>query len=300
MRKLITFLILLVCFVIPVQAHAQANIHFSSVSVDIWPEYDQPGVLIIYHIQLASDTVLPADIALRIPSAAQVNAVAVNDTLKGLITTPYDSTVQGDTATVKLTTNSLQLQVEYYISLYKDNSTRRIVYKWEGDNPVDTLDVNFLLPPASDHLKIDPSPLSSAPGQGGLTNYLVRAANLEVGQTYTVAIEYQRQTDELSIASLPVQAVSTPGTTTPGHTSSPLLIPWLLGGLGALLIVGTAAGYLGWRKGSHTGKDSRSASPSSSEAQEEAVYCEECGKRAQPGDAFCRTCGTRLKQNKQS
>jgi len=67
MRKLIMMLALLVLLLVPVPVQAQDDIHLSSVSVDIWPEYDQPAVLVIYHIVLSSDVVLPATLTLHIP-----------------------------------------------------------------------------------------------------------------------------------------------------------------------------------------------------------------------------------------
>ncbi len=276
---------------------AQAEIHLTSASIDLWPEYDQPGVLVIYHVQLAQNTTLPASMVFHIPASAQVNAVAEADATKGLINVPYQSTIQGDQSALTVTSNSLQIQLEYYVGLTKDGTTRHIVYDWPGDYPVDALDVNFLLPPAADQLKITPPPVTSGPGQGGLTNYLVRTANLPAGNSFSVTIEYQRQTDELSIASLPVQAISTPGANTPGLTSSPTTLQWALGGLGMLMIVGGAIGFVNWRKGGRKPARSYSREVSSNdESKSEAVYCSECGKRAQPGDMYCRTCGAKLSE----
>ena len=36
-----------------------------TLEVDLWPEYDQPGVLVIYHITIASTIMLPAPLELR-------------------------------------------------------------------------------------------------------------------------------------------------------------------------------------------------------------------------------------------
>jgi len=299
MRSLLVKLALLTSLLLIIfSGKAQAaSIHLTSASIDLWPEYDQPGLLVIYHIQLAQDTALPVSLVLHIPAAAQLNAVAAEDSSKGLVNAPYQSTIQGDWSELSITTNSLKVQIEYYVSLVKDGTTRHITYEWAGDNPVDTLDVNFLLPTAADQVKIDPSPVTSEPGQGGLTNYLVRTVNPPVGRPFTVTIEYQRQTDELSIANLPVQAISTPGANTPGLTSSSTILQWTLGGLGLLLIVGGVFGYIRWRRGGQEPAQRRRHGGSLEKAQKEAVYCSECGKRSQPGDVFCRTCGARLKQN---
>ncbi|MEK6220761.1 MAG: hypothetical protein N2D54_00755, partial [Chloroflexota bacterium] len=51
---------------------AQAQPSFSSVVVQLWPEYDRQEVLVIYSITLADDTQLPAQITVNIPIAAVV------------------------------------------------------------------------------------------------------------------------------------------------------------------------------------------------------------------------------------
>ena len=79
MRRLFMMMTLLIVFFIPAPVNAQGEVHLSLLSVDIWPEYDQPAVLMIYHLTLASDTSLPASLSVRIPSESQINAVAVVD-----------------------------------------------------------------------------------------------------------------------------------------------------------------------------------------------------------------------------
>jgi hypothetical protein len=296
MRKLVIKLALLAILLVPTLVRAQTVMHLNSVSVDIWPEYDQPAVLVVTHITLAPDTVLPAILTLSIPAGAQVNAVAIVDPVKGLINAPYDSAMQGKWSVLTITANSLKVQVEYYEALVKNGTARHIVFEWAGNDAVDTLDANFLLPLGADNVTINLAPVNTGPGQDGLTNYRVRTVNLSAGQPFTLTIDYQRQTDELSIASLPVQAVSTPGPDTPGRISMPAILPWVLAGIGVLLIVAGVVGFIVWQRGSQGSAAHKGHVSHRDETHTEIIYCHECGKRAQPGDVFCRTCGARLKQ----
>jgi uncharacterized OB-fold protein len=51
-----------------------------------------------------------------------------------------------------------------------------------------------------------------------------------------------------------------------------------------------------WKSGTRRSSASRKHHAQTQQASEtSAVYCYQCGKRAQPGDVFCRTCGMRLK-----
>jgi hypothetical protein len=296
MRNLLLILTFSIVFLIPGSVHAQNNQHLRTLSVDIWPEYDQPAVLMIYRITLAPNTVLPASLVIRIPSNAQINAVALVDPVKGLVNAPYDSSMQGKWSLLKVSTNLLQVQVEYYIPLVKNGSARHIVYEWAGDYAVDNLEVNFLRPSSADSVSISYSPVNTYPGQDSLTNYHIQTINLAANQNFALSIDYQRNTDDLSISSLPVQAASTPGPDTPGRVSMTGFLPWVLAGLGVILIVAGIIGFIVWQRGSQGAIIDKKYTQKREESEDDFTYCHQCGKRAQPGDVFCRTCGTRLKR----
>ncbi len=296
MRKVILLFSLWIILVAPFSVRAEGKLQLSLVSVDIWPEYDRPAVLLIYHITLAPDTIFPATLSLRVPLGAEINAVAVIDENGNLINAPYDTTIQSPWSVVNIKTTSPQLQVEYYTALVKDGITRHIVFNWTGDYAVDKMEINFLRPLGADSPTISLPPIDTSPGQNGLTNYRVEATNLMPDKSFSLTIDYQRQTDVLSISSFPVQAASTPGPDTPGHVSMTGILPWVLAGIGLLLIVAGIAGFVTWQRGSQVSTPVKKEGHHTRERKEEFIYCHQCGKRAEPGDVFCRTCGSRLKK----
>jgi hypothetical protein len=296
LRKLILFLTLWFVIFVPVPVQAQEKLHLSLVSVDIWPEYDQPAVLMIYHIALAADTSLPARLSLRIPADSKINAVAALDATGNLINAPYESNNQGLWSVIAITCTSPQVQVEYYTTLVKNGMTRHIVFNWAGDYAVDKLVINFLQPLGAESPAISLPPIYTGPGQDGLTNYRIQAANLKADNPFSLKMDYQRQTDALSISSLPVQAASTPGPDTPGHVSMTGILPWVLAGIGLLLIVAGIFGFVTWQRDGQAPASGSRDTPGRKENEEMFIRCQQCGERAQPEDVFCRTCGTRLKR----
>jgi hypothetical protein len=296
MRKLLLILLLSIALLVPVSVRAQGKLHLSLLSVDIWPEYDRSAVLMIYHITLAPDTILPATLSLRIPSGAEINAVAVEDATGNLINAPYDSKSQAPWSVLTFTTSSSQVQVEYYTALVKNGTTRHIVFDWAGDYAVEKLEVNFLRPLGAESPTFSVPPVNTGPGQDGLTNYRIEAADLMTGMPFKLTIDYLRQMDSLSISSLPVQAAATPGPDTPGHVSMTGILPWVLAGIGLLLIVAGIVGFVAWQRGSLVSTTVKRNTTIRKESEDEFIYCSQCGKRAQPGDVFCRTCGTRIKR----
>jgi hypothetical protein len=296
MRKLIMVITLVILTLVPIPVVAQNQVYLSTMSVDIWPEYDQPSILYIYRVTLAPGTVLPASLALRIPSDGQITAVAILDPTNGLINSPYDSTTQGKWTSVNITTNTLQVQIEYYKPLSKTGSARHIEFEWPGDYAIDRLDVNFLRPFGAENVTLSLAPVNTSPGQDGLTNYLVQATNLAQNQPFSLTIDYTRQTDDLSISSQPVQAASTPGVDTPGRISMTGIIPWVLAGIGVLLIAVGVVWFVSWQRKGHDSVKGKKQATHRDQNMEEIRYCPQCGKRAQPEDVFCRTCGTRMKR----
>jgi hypothetical protein len=296
MRKLILLLTMLIILFVPNNVMALGDVHLNLLSVDIWPEYDQPAVLMIYRINLPANSTFPASLALRIPSGAQINAVAEVDPTKGLLNMPYDFSVQGQWSILKVTTDFPEVQVEYYLPLVKNGTARHISFDWAGDYAVDKLEVNFLRPFGAENVTTSIAPTDTGPGQDGLTNYHIQTLNLAAAQSFNLTIDYQRKTDDLSISSQPVQAVSTPGLDTPGHISMTGILPWVLAGVGIILILAGVFGFVVWQRGNHGSLKGKKVKLQRMESEAEFTYCHQCGKRAQAGDVFCRTCGSRLKR----
>ncbi len=297
-------LLALVLGLAAIPARAQDAVRIASLRVDIWPEFDRPAVLVIYHITLAANTALPATLNLHVPAQALINAVAVVDPGLGLLNAEYTRTVVGAWATLSITTTSLEVQVEYYDSLVRDGSTRTVVYEWLGDTAVEAFNVAFQVPAGASNTSLDPAPASSQRDAYDLLNYVTDTMSLEAGETFTLTAQYEKADDELSIASMPVEPAMSLEETS-GQTAWSDVLPWILGGLGLVLIVlgmFVLFGFLGnpgWRR-TKTARQrkERHISRASKDEEEESsqVHCHECGRRAQPGDQFCRSCGTRLRR----
>jgi hypothetical protein len=286
---------------IPVRA--QEPVRIVSLRVDIWPEFDRPAVLVIYHINLDPATILPAVLTLRVPALAEVNAVAVVDPSLGLLTTNYSRTVIGNWASLVITTSSLAVQVEYYDVLHKSGNIRQIEYEWPGDVAVDALTVVFQNPAGVTNLTINPTPASSERDQYDLLNYVSETISLKAGEVFVLSAQYEKIDDELSIASMPVEP-ALPLENTGGQIALSDALPWILVGLGVVLLVLGALflfGFLGKSRGrfpkKHKGKDvSLQHHKNKQSADQDIVHCHECGRRAQASDVFCRSCGTRLRR----
>ena len=305
MRNVFRILLILFLASPPGIAAAQTPASWSlrSLEVDIWPEYDRPSVLVIYHITLPGEVPLPAELRIRIPTAAgEPHALAEREADGSLITISYTRNVLGDWSEIGFTTTFPEVQLEYYDpTLKKEGSQRTFLYQWTGDYPVESLTIQIQQPIGAAEMKITPNTTNVAVGKDGLTYYVTQVDSLAAGQSFEVSLQYRKPNDSLTAESLQVQPSAPMGNVTSATPVTGNFIPWLLGGLGIFLIVGAVAWWY-WqartvtpRSKSHRPRHRRLVIESQAVIPEGAVYCHHCGKRAMPGDRFCRACGTRLR-----
>lgn len=290
MRKLI-ILVLTVLLLIPFGAQAQGALHFNELVIEIWPEYDRPGVLIIYRGFLASDQSLPAEVTFQIPAeVGQPNAVAVRDPDGQLISVQYDRVVRGEVAEVTFTASSQEIQFEYYDpGLQLEGDQRSYQYQWPGRHQVDAAVIQAQQPRGADNLKITPALGNSFAGSDGLTYFYRQFEPLEQ-EPLTIRMEYTKPDDSLSIEQQDVQP-SQPIQANPTFSfQGRSLLPWILGGLGLGLLLAAAVLFWGFDSGNPLA-DRFTALFSGRRGDSAGGYCPQCGSPRGKEDRFCRQCG---------
>lgn len=301
MRKLVIVIgLLLVIF--PAAAHAQASLSLETAGVSIWPEYDRPSALIITELLLSSDTALPAQVTLRVPATVEkVQAVAVGSSFSTVTDQGIQYSLEpGDPwSEIKITAPQRAIHVEYYDSaITKDDSKRTYTYVWPGDYTVGDFSFELRAPLQSSNVASQP-PLNKDMVDGdGFQYWTAQPGSLAAGQQYEVTFNYDRTTDLPSTASLVSATQQTDAVTSASSTTFTYeKLPYVLGLLGLALLIG--GGWWFWRSG-HDG--SKTAAPrrrhdGRGAADEDEIYCHNCGRRAEATDRFCRACGTRLRQS---
>ncbi|MBK8821586.1 MAG: zinc ribbon domain-containing protein [Anaerolineales bacterium] len=301
MRKFFLMFILVVMLVFPTLASAQADVTLSNVSVQLWPEYDQPSMLVIVDFQVAADTVLPVDLVFRLPQDANLIAVASYTADGSLMNAVFDGPVvagDGQSFTVTATENTVY-RFEYYQPLTFNGEQRLFSYLWDGDYTVNEFSIRVLEPVDITSLSTIPE-LSSISQENGLKYFDGENVKLASGEQFTLNLEYKKTSNTLIASSQGVQPVAPVDASTTGRVSLNNYLPYVIGGLGVIMIVGGLVYY--WQSGKRNGGKKSRRRQSANTEQEEAqsdVYCAQCGTRAHGGDRFCRTCGSRIRQQEE-
>jgi hypothetical protein len=123
--------------------------------------------------------------------------------------------------------------------------------------------------------------------------YFSDVGAVPAGEAFSFDLSYQKPTDALSISRLEIQPVVV-DEDTPGRVSLNNYLPYMIGGLGVIMIVG---GFMYFRQSGRGAVSKKSRRRRAErEDNESSVYCAQCGTRARAGDRFCRTCGSRIRQ----
>ena len=77
MRKWLVLTLLFALTILPSGVGAQGETKLDSIDINLWSEYDQPSMLVIYQFIVSQDTPIPAEVTLRFPKDSNLVAVAV-------------------------------------------------------------------------------------------------------------------------------------------------------------------------------------------------------------------------------
>lgn len=280
------------------------------LDIDVWPDYDDPSILVIMSGTLPPDAQLPATVTLPIPDGASINAVArVSSDNRLMSDISYD---ESDPGQLTLTTPDPRFRVEYYAPYEADGNDRRFTFDWRAGMTVLELIMSVQQPVLASDLTLIPAAASVSTRQDGLQYHDLPPQSIPEGESFTLQGAYTLVRPGLTVDLLETQQ---PGQIDPAPPTSPSASsdsagaafnwPVLLAAMGAVLAIGALAWFaLRDRRSSRRVTKPRpvrrpKAKPASkataAPATGKAKFCHECGQEASPGDRFCSNCGAALK-----
>ncbi|HSM58964.1 MAG TPA: hypothetical protein VK879_22605, partial [Candidatus Sulfomarinibacteraceae bacterium] len=176
-------------------ARAQEPAALDWLTVDLWPDYDRPQVLVLLTGALPADAPRPATVAVPLPAQATVNAVA-RISVENQMIDDIEYSVEGDS--LSLVTPDARFRVEYYVPYEGDGLQRRFSFRWQSPLRVAEMDVSVQQPRAATALTIQPEPDSVIEGSDALQYHNLPIREVPAGEPYIVEAQYTMGSDTLT------------------------------------------------------------------------------------------------------
>lgn len=266
----------------------------AALTIDIWPEYDDPRVLVIYDGVLESASELPAELTFVVPADAQVHMAGGIAPEGGHLHADFDTRLRDDgLMEVSYAPRAPHLYMEFYYDPLSGDDDRRFTYPVVAPFAVDSLLVRVQEPLRATAFELTPAAEGSMQDNRGLDYHVVRWADLAAGSVTPVTVSYRKADRQPSVAQQ-----QAPTTSQDPQTSGPSSVPW--GGVWSWILVTLAAGFFamgafklfsssdsGTTGSAGDGPDPARASASTGPGR----FCTECGHRAAATDRYCGHCG---------
>lgn len=287
----------LVCFQYAPAVLADSNDRLANLQINVWPEYDDARVLVMYDGEVGDATNLPQEISVLIPSTASLSATAYVDPSGSFINVPDAPTTQdaGDgftRVTVKLPAPKFHL--EYYYNPLQGSPDKTMEFVYKAAQPTGNVQIEIQQPLKADKFATDPATPVKTTDAHNFTFYVFNYASLDAGQEQRVKIRYTKTDPNPSVASIPTPA-SAPAAAAVASPSSSImsLLPPVL--IAVALALAALGGFALWSRG----RNAMEPEPAPVEPQRRSRrggstgFCVQCGRALAADDNFCPRCGTK-------
>lgn len=274
----------------------------ATMRVDIWPEYDDPRVLVIYDGTLAGDATAPTDFSLVVPPGAQVHMAGGIAPDGGHLHADFRTRTRND----GLVEVSYRLEVpEFYMEFYYDplgaGEERRFTYPVQSGFHIDSLAVRVQEPRRAEGFEVVPLADQHTQDDRGLGYAVIRRTDLAPGAMIPVTVVYRKTDRTPSVTAQEMNGAQGAQGAQGARAEPPF--PWDRArrwGLGILAAAFFAVGLYRevfarrW-SGSHrepvADRDRDDRGQAAPEGGRRPRFCTECGTRLAPTHRFCTMCG---------
>ncbi len=216
-------------------AVAAASITFDTVTVDLWPEYDRPGVTVFREMDLAADTALPQDLSLRIPANAEVLSLSNG----GEQPLAWEHAADGGRQTLQFKTSAPRIQLTFYDpAVIKQDQLRSYAFVWLSDYPVNALTFTFQIPYCAGALVTDPPMSRADTSSQNCVYYILEAGQVEAGEAFPVSFQYAKDLSNSAYPALSVYPAEKIDDFTTGRTATPFSVVIWLAAVALAILVG--------------------------------------------------------------
>lgn len=267
--------------------------------ISIWPEYDDPRVLVIVRGELTPESPVPTRIRLPIPKGAELLGAGMISAQSELLNHPHQILTGDASDTLELTLPVRRFFAEwYYDPLGRRTHERQFTYSLALPYAVTQLDIDILQPDAATEFRTDPAATREEVNARGGQHYWFEYQNLAPETAHTFKVAYIKTTDAPSVAK--PQGPPAAQQTGPSRGTKTWMAFAMLAGCAIIF----AGGVLVFKNKQLPAAQpaETSARPVASAPLPDAVkspvtaqnYCSNCGRQLDATYRFCPGCGQPL------
>lgn len=299
-----------------VRAQETPGTEILELQVDLWPQFDDPRLLVIYKGTTASPPTQP--LRFPLPAGAEVNAVAHLDDQDQLLNEPWESQASGNRQVITFTPATTRFQLEYYIDVIGSGPEKSFSLDIDvGDQPVGLLGISVQQPAGASSLQGQPPLSGPVAGAFGLSYFARQIENVRPGQTVKQSVTYSKPDDSLSVEKIGPPASGLPATqpqqdAVPSDSGFATNLAdrsatrfWLPIAATVVIVIGLVLLGLGALRARRAQSLPPTPEPRSrgrrvrprraDVAEGAARFCHVCGAPFESEDRFCAECGTARK-----
>ena len=279
------------------EAEPPADLRIARLQLSIWPEYDDPRVLIIVRGELAPGVAYPTHVTLPIPKGAELIGAGMISELGELLLHPH-RVIPGDASdSLEITLPSPGFFAELYFDPFETSGdAKRFGYTFEAPYPINQFDIDIQKPYTASEFGTEPPAMAQEAEGRDTTYHRFAYRDVAAGQPTTFTVSYVKTDPQPSVP----KAGSPPASDSPaarGPQDRLLIYFGILAGVTAAYVLGTLL-WIAYRR--------RRAAPTSPETQPlpltapsvpppvapaAANFCSHCGRALDADYAFCPGCG---------
>jgi len=282
----VAILILLSLLIGTIQTYAQSEPEsYSNVKLWIYPEYDDPRLLVMLEGQIEG-VEPPAEVKFLVPSTAEMYSAGSMDAQGNYTGGPPDrvpsSIPDWDEISYQVTTDTFR--VEYYDAVIFGNPEKHISYVFHSLYEISDMEVTIQEPIGSTGYTVSPEG-NNFVDVAGFNSYLYQYTNLDPDTTIQFDISYTRTAT--------VPSLSLPEENETSDNSWIVIIVVVI----AVIIV---AVFIWQRRATPVTRAERrratrkTIKPEPQDAAPASKFCSQCGNPVEKNHKFCTSCGARI------
>ena len=186
----------------PSQASAStADLAMARLRLSIWPEYDDPRVLIMFRGEMTPRQAFPASVTLPLPKGAEIIGAGMISEQNELLLHPHQVLPGDSQDTLQLNLPVPRFFVEFYYNPFTTSGPeKRFVYPAPTTYPIDLFEVDIQQPLQAGAFTVDPPSMERTTDKEGFTYHQFTSRNIEKGQSQTFTIAYIKTATTPSVA----------------------------------------------------------------------------------------------------